>query len=120
MSEMQALPAASTMMLDDLRCPWMSLDLLQPWRKAKPLAAPGTSFNLVVQSNGVFPGSRFPANCVNSVKKKNNKRSDPFSWETNSTNTNRAGENASFRSVENRKPKAIRLWKSSKLLGLQY
>ena len=96
-----------------------SLDLLQPWRKAKPQAAPAASFNLVVQSNGVLPGPRFPVKLVNSVKKKN-KRSDPFSRETNSTNTNRARENASFRSVENHKPKAIRLWKSSKLLGLQY
>ena len=30
---------ASTMILDYLRCPWMSLDLLQSWRKAKPPAS---------------------------------------------------------------------------------
>ena len=70
MSEMQALPAASTMILDDFRCPWMSLDLLQPWRKAKPLAAPAASFNLVVQSNGVLPGSRFPAKLCKLGKEK--------------------------------------------------
>lgn len=61
MSAMQALPEVSTMILDDVRCPWVSLDLLQPWRKASPLAAPEASFNLVVQSNGVLPGPRFPA-----------------------------------------------------------
>ena len=56
MSEMQALSVVSTMILDDLRCPWMSFDLLQPWRKAKPRATSAATFNLVIQSNGVLPG----------------------------------------------------------------
>lgn len=86
------------MIFDEVKCPWVSLDLLKSWRNARPLAAPAASFNLVVQSNGVLPGPRFPA-----------KFSElgetriymflyvPFSMETNRTkNTNRARENASF------------------------